>query len=85
MFNLFGNTTEKFQHIFCDELQNLISDDSNSGNFEIIDCRTPGEYHSGHIPGSKLIDLMDPAFKKGSDSWIRARPITYTAEAAAEV
>jgi len=64
MFNLFGNTTEKFQHIFCDELQNIISDNSNSGNFEIIDCRTPGEYHMGHIPGSKLIDLMDPAFRE---------------------
>lgn len=64
MFNLFGNTTEKFQHIFCDELQNLISDDQKSENYEIIDCRTPGEYHSGHIPGAKLIDLMDPAFRE---------------------
>lgn len=64
MFNLFGNTTEKFQNIFCDELQKLISDNPGPENYEIIDCRTPGEYHMGHIPGAKLVDLMDPAFRE---------------------
>ena len=64
MFNLFGNTTETFKNIFCDELQEIINNKSNNGDFEIIDCRTPGEYHMGHIPQAKLIDLMDPAFRE---------------------
>ena len=61
MFNLFGNTTSKFSNILCDELQNIIDSDSN--DHEIIDCRTPGEYHSGHIPDATLINIMDPSFK----------------------
>jgi rhodanese-related sulfurtransferase len=64
MFNLFGNTTEKFNNIFCEELQEIIGNNSNHNNYEIIDCRTPGEFHTGHIPGSKLMDLMDPAFRE---------------------
>jgi rhodanese-related sulfurtransferase len=64
MFNLFGNTTEKFKNVFCDELQEIIENKSDNGNYEIIDCRTPGEYHAGHIPDAKLIDLMDPAFRE---------------------
>ena len=27
--------------------------------FNLIDVRQPGEYESGHIPGSKLIPLAD--------------------------
>ena len=27
--------------------------------FNLIDVRQPGEYESGHIPGSKLIPLTD--------------------------
>ena len=64
MFNLFGNTTEKFKNIFCDELQEIIKNDRNGQHYELIDCRTPGEYHSGRIPGAKLLDLMDPAFRE---------------------
>ena len=63
MFNLFGNTTEKFKNIFCDELEQILSNNTENKDFEIIDCRTPGEYHMGHIPGALLIDLMDPAFR----------------------
>lgn len=28
----------------------------------LIDVRTPIEYFQGHIPGSKLMDIMSPAF-----------------------
>jgi len=64
MFNLFGNTPEKFKNIFCDELQDIISKNDGLRESEIIDCRTPGEFYSGHIHGAKLIDLMDPAFRE---------------------
>ena len=64
MFNLFGNTTEKFNHIFCEELQALVENGEDKNNYELIDVRTPGEYQSGHIPGAKLINLMDPSFRE---------------------
>ena len=64
MFNLFGNTTEKFKNVFCDELQQLIENDTDNQDYEIIDCRTPSEFHLGHIPGAKLLDLMDPSFRE---------------------
>jgi rhodanese-related sulfurtransferase len=64
MFNLFGNTTEKFKNIYCNELQEIIVNNTDNNTYEIIDCRTPGEYQMGHIPGSRLIDLMDPAFRE---------------------
>ena len=35
---------------------------NENGNFELIDVRTPDEYHAGRIPEAKLINLMDPAF-----------------------
>ncbi|MBS4035566.1 MAG: rhodanese-like domain-containing protein [Ignavibacterium sp.] len=34
----------------------------NDSNSVILDVRTKGEYAEGHIPGSKLIDIMSPAF-----------------------
>ncbi len=64
MFNLFGNTTtEKFEHIFCEELQSIVENGNGQDNYELIDVRTPEEFHAGHIPGSRLINLMDPAFR----------------------
>lgn len=63
MFNIFGKTTEKFEHIFCDQLEEILSDQNGNNNYEIIDVRTPGEYTSGHIPDAKLLNLMDPSFR----------------------
>lgn len=34
----------------------------NDSNSVILDVRTKGEYAEGHIPGSKLIDIMSPTF-----------------------
>ncbi len=34
----------------------------NDPDAVLIDVRTQGEYISGHIPNSKLIDLMNPQF-----------------------
>jgi rhodanese-related sulfurtransferase len=62
MFNIFGKTKEEFEHIFCDQLQAIVNDNSKN-HYELIDVRTPGEYHSGHIPDAKLMNLMDPAFR----------------------
>lgn len=64
MFNIFGNTTEQFKNIFCEELQEILDKDAGNQNYELLDCRTPGEYHTGHIPGARLVDLMDPAFRE---------------------
>jgi len=33
--------------------------------FNLIDVRQPGEYESGHIPGSKLIPLPDLSSRIG--------------------
>lgn len=68
MFNLFGKTKEKFKNILCDELVKIINDHPDNDDFELIDCRTPGEFHTGHIPGARLIDLMDPAFRSKVDT-----------------
>jgi len=62
MFNIFGKTTEEFEHILCDQLEDLLKEESKN-HYEIIDVRTPGEFHSGHIPNAKLINLMDPSFR----------------------
>ena len=62
MFNIFGSTQEKFKNIFCDELENIITGQKQVNEFEVLDVRTPEEYQMGHIPHSKLINLMDPAF-----------------------
>ena len=62
MFNLFGNSTETSSDIYCEELRKILSEEN--GNYELIDVRTSEEYHMGHIPNAKLINLMDPAFKE---------------------
>jgi rhodanese-related sulfurtransferase len=63
MFNIFGKTEEKFNHIFCDQLEDILADESKN-HYELIDVRTPGEFHSGHIPNAQLLNLMDPSFKE---------------------
>jgi rhodanese-related sulfurtransferase len=41
---------------------NLIAQRKGDTNFVIIDIRTPGEYKSGHLPDSILIDFYSTAF-----------------------
>jgi rhodanese-related sulfurtransferase len=36
-----------------------IMDDNTPDDFNLIDVRQPGEYESGHIPGSKLIPIAE--------------------------
>lgn len=70
MFNIFGKTAEKFEHIYCDQLNEILKNQNEENNFEIIDVRTPGEYNSGHIPGAKLMNLMDPSFRNKVDQLV---------------
>jgi len=64
MFNIFGKTTEQqFEHIYCEKLEEILNQPDGKDHFEVIDVRTPGEYHSGHIPDARLLNLMDPSFK----------------------
>lgn len=34
----------------------------NNPDAEVIDVRSPGEYEDGHIPGSRLVNIMGPEF-----------------------
>ena len=63
MFKLFSKTDTGFKHILCDKLESVIDNNNETGNYEILDVRTDGEYFSGHIPDSILYNLMDPAFR----------------------
>lgn len=60
MFNLFASETEAYKNLngkdFKDEFK-------ASGKPVLVDVRTPGEYASGTIAGSKNIDIMSPLFK----------------------
>lgn len=41
----------------------------------VLDVRTPGEFHAGHIPGAVNIDMMDFNFSAKVESYDRARPV----------
>jgi rhodanese-related sulfurtransferase len=64
MFNLFTKTDYGFNNILCEELESILGDTNISGKHEIIDVRTDGEFAMGHIPESKLYNLIDPAFRE---------------------
>jgi len=68
MFNLFSKTDTGFNHVLCDELESVISNDNDTDNYEILDVRTEGEFSMGHIPDSKLHNLMDPMFRENLNS-----------------
>ena len=40
----------------------LIEKHNGDGNFVVLDIRTPGEYHSGHLQDSILIDFYSKTF-----------------------
>jgi rhodanese-related sulfurtransferase len=50
------------ERIDASEFQNRYEAEGTS--LRIIDVRTPMEYDEGHIPGAKLIDIMDPSFQE---------------------
>jgi len=41
----------------------LISDNKESGDFVIVDLRTPDEYASGHIEGATNLDYYSDTFR----------------------
>jgi rhodanese-related sulfurtransferase len=58
MFNETNNSA-KVMNVDSFTFSDKFKNDSNS---IILDVRTKGEYAAGHIPGSKLIDIMSPTF-----------------------
>ena len=58
--NLFARTQESYNTVECAELEEVIR--NNNGDVQLIDVRTEGEHHSGHIPNSENINLMSPDF-----------------------
>jgi len=40
----------------------------------LIDVRTPEEYITGHLPGSKLLNIMNPNFRKIIQKMDREQP-----------
>jgi rhodanese-related sulfurtransferase len=44
------------------EASNLIEKHKNDSNFVILDIRTPGEYQSGHLQNSVVIDFYSKSF-----------------------
>jgi len=48
------------ENLHADEFLPLFEE--KGAKLNIIDVRTPMEYNSGHIPGAKMIDIMDPGF-----------------------
>jgi rhodanese-related sulfurtransferase len=43
----------------------MIADNRNSGDFVILDIRTPKEYRAGHIADARLLDFYSPQFPAG--------------------
>ncbi len=48
----------KFEDLQPEQLRRLISS-RREGEYLLIDVRQPGEYEQGHIPGAKLIPVME--------------------------
>ena len=61
MFNLFSSETIGYKNLGGKEFK---EEYEVSRSPVLIDVRTPGEYASGTIAGSKNIDIMSPSFKE---------------------
>lgn len=59
------NTTEPYEET---KISTVSKQDFNikleSGDYTLIDVRTPEEFQAGNIEGSKLIDFYNPNFEK---------------------
>jgi len=63
--NLFSNfktdKTADYQNISAEQLENVIAEKGIS-SINLLDVRTPDEFHGGHIPGAKNVNIMGPTF-----------------------
>jgi len=64
MFNLFSN---KKQTGFIDAGNEEFRGMLYKPGTILLDTRTPAEFHGGHIPGAKLVDLFDRELQKKLD------------------
>jgi rhodanese-related sulfurtransferase len=61
-----------YQNVSNSEFKQLMNDNPDA---TLLDVRTPGEWNSGIIPGSKLINLMDPAFGMKVAGFDKEQPV----------
>ncbi|HEX7456552.1 MAG TPA: rhodanese-like domain-containing protein [Candidatus Nanoarchaeia archaeon] len=57
------NQAQVIEDITPKEAHSLISDNKESGDFVIVDLRTPDEYASGHIEGATNLDYYSDTFR----------------------
>jgi rhodanese-related sulfurtransferase len=50
------------EHVNIHQFADLIAENSDNPNIEIIDVRTPREFHSGHIANAVVIDFYGKGF-----------------------
>jgi rhodanese-related sulfurtransferase len=61
MFGLFNTKPKTYQDIDTAEFRELMKDKKA---VQIVDVRSDMEYRQGHIPGSKLINMMSGNFNE---------------------
>ncbi len=76
MFNdilsaLRGNKTT-VPNIGSDEFSRLMEAHPDAA---VLDVRTPGEFHAGHIPGARNLDMMSPEFRNSIEELERERVV----------
>ena len=50
------------EHVNIHQFADLIAENSDNPNIEIIDVRTPDEFHAGHIANAVVIDFYGKGF-----------------------
>ncbi|HOJ04928.1 MAG TPA: rhodanese-like domain-containing protein [Bacteroidota bacterium] len=68
----FRSSQSAVVNVAGNEFERLIQEKSDA---QLIDVRTPGEFHQGHIPGALNYDMYDPAFAGHIEALDRSRPV----------
>ncbi|MBE0645352.1 MAG: rhodanese-like domain-containing protein [Bacteroidetes bacterium] len=59
-------------NISGEEFHRLMQEHANA---VVLDVRTPGEFHAGHIPGAINLDMMDFDFAEKVQSYEKSAPV----------
>ena len=63
----------RFTEVTVDQARGLIQKHAGTGEFVILDVRTPGEFAEGHLFGVVNVNLMGPDFERRLDALDRAK------------
>lgn len=61
-----------YKQLSAKDAENLRRTDKS---VQFLDVRTAEEHKQGHIPGSKLSNVMDPSFEKGLKGLSKEKPL----------